>query len=105
MKIKEKQKKSFNNHFQLLLGSVFRASIPRVFLFHYKHQHQFLTLISQSEIKTEPAWTNGLSSTLVRETADVNCDAYMAFNHQHVESAADNKLLFTYFSFQYFLIM
>lgn len=42
---------------------------------------------------------------LVRETVDANCDAYMAFNHQHVESAADNKLLFTYFSFQYFLIM
>lgn len=34
---------------------------------------------------------------LVREMADVNCDAYMVFYHQHVESAADNRLLFTYF--------
>lgn len=39
---------------------------------------------------------------LVRETVDVNCDAYMAFYQQHVESAADNKLLFTYFSFSVF---
>lgn len=39
---------------------------------------------------------------LVRETADVkdvNCNAHTVFYHQHVESAADNKLLFTYFSF------
>lgn len=42
---------------------------------------------------------------LVRETVDVNCDAHKAFYHQRVQSAADNKLLFTYFSFQYFLIM
>lgn len=39
---------------------------------------------------------------LVRETADVNCEAHMVFYQQHVESAADNRLLFTYFSFSIF---